>query len=83
MRIVYFAWVRQRVGTAEEEVSPPPEVRDVGGLVRWLSALDERHAAAFANPRLVRAAVNQDFAGPDHPVRPGDEVAFFPPVTGG
>lgn len=83
MRVLYFAWVRQKVGTAEEEVSPPPEVRDIGGLMRWLAARGGGHAEAFADPRQVRAAVNQDFAGPDHPVGPGDEVAFFPPVTGG
>ena len=83
MRVLYFAWVRQKVGTAEEEVSPPPEVADVAGLMAWLAARSPGHAAAFENRRQIRAAVNQDFAPPDHPVRPGDEVAFFPPVTGG
>lgn len=83
MRVLYFAWVRQKVGTAEEDVTPPPEVRDVAGLVAWLAARSPGHAAAFADPRQVRAAVNQDFAPPDHPVTAGDEVAFFPPVTGG
>jgi molybdopterin synthase sulfur carrier subunit len=84
MRVLYFAWVRQKIGTAEEEVSPPPtEVRDVGTLMRWLAARGPGHAAALADPRLVRAAVNQEFAAPDTPVGPGDEVAFFPPVTGG
>ena len=83
MRVLYFAWVRQKIGAAEEEVSPPAEVRDVGGLIRWLAARGPGHAAAFADPRLVRAAVNQDFAAPDTPVALGDEVAFFPPVTGG
>ncbi len=83
MRILYFAWLRQRIGTAEEEVSPPASVRDVASLVAWLAARGGGHAAAFADPRQVRAAVNQDFATPDTPVAPGDEVAFFPPVTGG
>jgi len=83
VRLLYFAWVRQKVGMAEEEVSPPAEVRDVAGLVAWLAARGGGHAAAFADPRQLRAAVNQDFATPDHPVAAGDEVAFFPPVTGG
>ena len=83
MRVLYFAWVRQKVGMAEEEVSPPPEVADVAGLMAWLAARSPGHAAAFENRRQIRAAVNQDFAAPDQPVRPGDEVAFFPPVTGG
>ena len=83
MRVLYFAWLRQRAGLGEEEVSPPPEVRDVGGLMRWLATRSPGHALAFADPAQVRAAVNQEFCGPDHPVKAGDEVAFFPPVTGG
>ena len=83
MRVLYFAWVRQKVGVAEEAVSPPVEVRDVAGLIAWLSARSPGHAAAFAQAKQIRAAVNQEFAGPDAPVRPGDEIAFFPPVTGG
>jgi molybdopterin converting factor subunit 1 len=79
LKVLYFAWVRQKVGTAEEEVAPPPEVRDVSGLIAWLAGRSAGHAAAFADPRQVRAAVNQDFAPPEHPVG----VAFFPPVTGG
>ena len=83
IRVLYFAWVRQKAGTGSEELSPPPEVGTVGGLMAWLAARSPGHAAAFADPRQVRAAVNQAFCGPDDPVRPGDEVAFFPPVTGG
>ena len=83
MRVLYFAWVKQRVGLGEEEVAPPDDVRDVGGLIAWLSERSPGHAAAFAQSKQIRAAVNQDFAPPDHPVRPGDEIAFFPPVTGG
>ena len=83
MRVLYFAWVRQKVGIAEEEVAPPAEVRDVAGLARWLAERSPGHAAAFADPKQLRAAVNQDFALPDHPVAANDEVAFFPPVTGG
>jgi molybdopterin converting factor subunit 1 len=83
LKLLYFAWVRQKVGLAEEEATPPPEVRDVAGLIAWLKTRSPGHEAAFADPRQIRAAVNQDFATPDQTVRPGDEVAFFPPVTGG
>lgn len=83
MKILYFAWVRQKVGVAEETVAPPAEVRDVAGLVAWLATRGPGHAAAFADPKQIRAAVNQDFATPAQPVAAGDEVAFFPPVTGG
>jgi len=83
MRVLYFAWLRQRTGIAQEDVSPPPEVTTVGELMSWLVAQSSGHAAAFAEPRQVRAAVNQAFCGPEATVAPGDEVAFFPPVTGG
>lgn len=83
MKVLYFAWLRQKVGLAEEEVAPPEGVRDVASLIDWLAARSPGHAEAFANRAVVRCAVNQDFAGPDAPVRTGDEVAFFPPVTGG
>lgn len=83
MQVLYFAWVRQKVGVSAEDVSPPPDVTDVAGLVRWLSGRSHGHAAAFANARSIRAAVNQEFAAPEHRLSPGDEVAFFPPVTGG
>jgi molybdopterin converting factor subunit 1 len=83
LKILYFAWVRQKVGLAEEEIGLPEDVRDVAGLVAFLATRSPGHAAAFADPRQVRAAVNQDFATPDQVVAAGDEVAFFPPVTGG
>jgi molybdopterin synthase sulfur carrier subunit len=83
MRVLYFAWLKQKVGLAEEEVSPPPEVTDVAGLLDWLSERSPRHADALARRGVVRVAVNQSYAKPDHPVRGGDEIALFPPVTGG
>jgi sulfur-carrier protein len=81
--ILYFAWLRERVGTAEEEFSLPPGVRTVADLVERLAARGPEYAAAFANRRAVRCAVNQEFAPASAVLHPGDEVAFFPPVTGG
>lgn len=83
MRVLYFAWLRQKIGLSEEEIAPPPTVRDVASLIDFLAARSPGHAEAFANRAVVRCAVNQDFAGPEAPMRAGDEVAFFPPVTGG
>ncbi len=83
MRILYFAWLRERIGLAEEEVAPPPEVTDVRGLVEWCCRRGRGYAAAFADPSRIRVAVNQEAVGLDHPVGKGDEVAFFPPMTGG
>jgi len=83
MKLLYFAWIKTKVGKGEEDVVPPREVATVGALIDWLKAKSAGHAAAFAELKIVRAAVNQEHVGLDHPVAPGDEVAFFPPVTGG
>jgi sulfur-carrier protein len=83
LTILYFAWLRERTGTSQESVTPPADVATVGDLVGWLAARSPGHASAFANQRTVRCAVNQNFADPATRVGPGDEVAFFPPVTGG
>jgi molybdopterin converting factor subunit 1 len=83
LHILYFAWLRERVGMAEERIALPPDISTVGELVAWLRERSPGHAAAFASARTVRCAVNQEFADSDRKVAPGDEVAFFPPVTGG
>jgi len=83
MKILYFAWLRERVGTGMEDIALPADVRNVADLVAMLRTRSPGHEAAFAQGRLVRCAVNQAFATPDTAVQPGDEIAFFPPVTGG
>jgi molybdopterin converting factor subunit 1 len=83
VKLLYFAWLRARVGCAEEEVALPPDITDVAGLLDWLRARGPGYAAALADPSVIRVAVNQDYVGPEHAVRDGDEVAIFPPVTGG
>jgi molybdopterin synthase sulfur carrier subunit len=83
MKVLYFAWLRAKTGTPEETVAPPAEVADVAGLIAWLKTRSPGHAAAFADLAVVRVAVNQDYVPLDAPVKAGDEVAFFPPVTGG
>jgi sulfur-carrier protein len=83
LSVLYFAWLRERVGVAEETLFPPESVTTVADLVAYIAGLDQRHAAAFKDRSTVRCAVNQEFADPATILRPGDEVAFFPPVTGG
>ena len=83
MKVLYFAWLKAKTGMSEEEVSPPPEVTTVAGLLDWLKAQGPGHAEALADLSVVKVAVNQEYARPGDPVRPGDEVALFPPVTGG
>lgn len=83
MRILYFAWLRERVGLAEESLDPPREVVTVADLARWLAARDESHASAFADPAVVRAALDRRHVKPDAPLAGAREIAFFPPMTGG
>ena len=83
MKILYFAWLKSLTGVAEEEVEPPAEVTTVGALLDWLKGRGPGYAQALADLEAVRVAVNQDYARPADPVGPDDEVALFPPVTGG
>jgi molybdopterin synthase sulfur carrier subunit len=83
VKIVYFAWVRERVGKTEEDVTPPPEVATVADLVAWLSGRGDEYAHAFANPRTVRAALDRKHVKPEAMLAGAREVAFFPPMTGG
>jgi molybdopterin synthase sulfur carrier subunit len=81
--LLYFAWVRQKVGRSEETIDLPAHVGTVGELAAWLAQRGAGYGDAFADPKRLRAAVNQDHVGFDAAVANGDEVAFFPPVTGG
>ena len=83
MRILYFAWLRTRIGTGSEEITLPADVGDVGGLLGWLKGRGGGYAHALDDLSLVRVAVNHEYVGLDHPLDAADEVALFPPVTGG
>lgn len=83
LKLLYFAWVRERIGTGEEQLDLPNEVVTVGDLIDWLAGRSDAHAAALAEPARLRAAVDQEFAGFDAPIAGAREVALFPPVTGG
>jgi molybdopterin synthase sulfur carrier subunit len=83
MQVLYFGWVRQRVGLAKEEIDPPAEVVDVRALIVWLKSRGPAYEAGLGNIALVRVAVNQELATLDAKIAKGDEVALFPPMTGG
>jgi molybdopterin synthase sulfur carrier subunit len=83
MKVRYFAWLRLRTGCAEEAVDPPSSVTTVKALAAWLALRHPGFAEALAAPGVVRFAVNQRYEPDDAPIGADDEVAFFPPVTGG
>ena len=82
-KLLYFAWVRERVGVAEETLDLPPSLVTVADLLDWLGARSPGHAAALADRDTVRVGVDQDFARADTPIAGAREIAIFPPVTGG
>lgn len=83
VKLVYFAWVRERVGKAEEAVEVPQGVETVADLVGWLQTRGPEYVSAFAKPEVVRAAVDHSHVKPTAPIKGAKEIAFFPPVTGG
>ncbi|NIJ19381.1 molybdopterin synthase sulfur carrier subunit [Sphingomonas naasensis] len=83
MDLLYFAWVRERIGMGQEQVEPPAEVRSVADLIGWLATRSPGHAEAMRAPERLRAAIDQKFVPLDAPLGAAREVALFPPVTGG
>lgn len=83
MKLVYFAWVRERVGKADEVVDLPPGLATVSDLVAWLKTRGEEYAYAFDTDGVVRAAIDRVHAKPYAAIAGASEIAFFPPMTGG
>ena len=83
VKVLFFAGLREQLGTPDEELELPRGVDTVAGLRRHLESRGGAWQTVFADKRLVRVAVNQDMAQPVTAIKAGDEVAFFPPVTGG
>jgi sulfur-carrier protein len=83
LKILYFAWLRERLNRGEEDVSPPPEVATVADLIGWLRGRDEAADLALARPDLIRAAVDARIVPHTAPVGEAAVVALFPPMTGG
>ena len=83
MIIRYFAWLRDHTKCASEDMICPDHVKDVAALISHIKTLSDGHAAAFQDMKTIRVAVNHEFATLQTDLLPDDEVAFFPPVTGG
>ena len=83
IKLRYFAWVRERIGKPEEDIEVPPGIGTVGELVAWLASRGEEYAHAFANPKVIRAAIDRTHVQPQTAIGTAKEIAFFPPMTGG
>ena len=83
MKVLYFAWLRERIGASMDEFDLPEEGRTVGELVDYLKTKGENYSEAFSHKKVIRAAVNLEYVAFDYKLINKDEIAFFPPVTGG
>lgn len=83
MKIKYFAWIKDKVGCEEEEISLPAEVTNVGMLINWLSMRGPQYEDAFEFIEVIKVVVNQTYVLNDQPVKDEDEVIFIPPIAGG
>jgi sulfur-carrier protein len=83
VKVLYFAWVRERVGKADEIIEPPASIQTVGELMNWLAERGEEYAYAFENRQVIRAAIDKAHVKTDTLIAGAREIAFFPPMTGG
>jgi sulfur-carrier protein len=83
MKALYFAWVRERIGKAEEEIVPPTNIDTVAELMAWLSGQGDNYANAFTHIKTMRAALDRTHVKHDASIQNAREIAFFPPMTGG
>lgn len=81
--ILYFAWVREKIGIDSESLTPPASIETIADLLDWLSTRSPAHADALQDRTQIRTALDQNFAPPETPLGTAQEVAIFPPVTGG
>jgi sulfur-carrier protein len=83
VKLLYFAWVRERIGKPAEEIEPPAGIATIAELIEWLSRRGEGYAHAFDNPRVIRAAIDRRHVQAETAIAGAREIAFFPPMTGG
>ena len=83
MRILYFSWLKEKIGLNSQEIIKPNNVETVDDLIAFLKEKSEKHKNAFSDLNSIKVAVNQEFADLEKKIKEKDEIAFFPPVTGG
>ena len=83
MIIKYFSWIREHVGKSEEEIELPHNIKTIDDLIKYLANLNDNYKSAFANKEIIKIAVNKSYSNITTQISNEDEIAFFPPVTGG
>jgi len=83
MIIKYFSWIREHVGKSEEEIELPHNIKTIDDLIKYLANLNDNYKSAFANKEIIKIAVNKSYSDITTQIFNEDEIAFFPPVTGG
>ena len=83
MKILYFSWLKEKIGLNSQEIIKPENVETVGDLITFLKEQSENHKNAFSDLNSIKVAVNQEFSNLKQQIKEKDEIAFFPPVTGG
>lgn len=83
LQLIYFAWCKEKIGLSQEALSVPKSIKTVSDLISWLAERGAGYSEVFANPEMLRSAVNHEHVHGQWTLKAGDEVAFFPPVTGG
>ena len=83
MKILYFSWIREKVGVSSQEITIDENISDINDLILFLKNLSTKHHNAFSDQNSIRVAINKNFSSFDTKIKNEDEIAFFPPVTGG
>ena len=83
MLIKYFSWIKEHMGKSEEQIVLPSHITDINQLINYLNEIDEKYKLIYEKKELIKIAVNKTYSSFDTNINDGDEVAFFPPVTGG
>ena len=82
MKIIYFSWLKETLGTSEENVKPPASIKNIDNLIKWLSAKSIKHKKVFLKSKNIRCAINRQIVNKNSKIKNKDEIAFFPPFTG-
>ena len=83
MKIIYFSWLKENLGISEENVVPPKNINNINDLINWLSKKSTKHKKILLKSKNIKCAINQEIVNKNNKIKKNDEIAFFPPFTGG